>query len=280
MPSTALKREVGTKFFGPAGLDAHKLDIDGDVDETSEQDEQRVGAGESPDAGARGSDASTEQRTEVDERPGSLIGTPALAVPTDLDVQDEQPGSPIAIAREALEEIAPKGDIGAPIDVRDEGEGVYTIRFSCMRISYPGWVWTATLVQLVDEKRPSVLEVGLVPGHGAILAPAWRPWAERLAEYEAALAAEAEASARATDEDADTASDGVNADGEATAPRQTMREVRRIEGTRRRRRTRRRVSVAEGDAQHAPEEETQSAATADAENPSNDREAEDAVEDE
>src|SRR4029453_9433973 len=56
---------------------------------------------------------------------------------------------------------------------------------------YPGWFWTVSLARL-DDAEPTVLEVELLPGDGALLAPDWVPWAERLADYQAAQAALAE----------------------------------------------------------------------------------------
>ena len=53
---------------------------------------------------------------------------------------------------------------------------------------YPGWFWTVSLAQ-VEGSAPTVLEVELMPGDGALTAPDWLPWAERLAEYQAAQAA-------------------------------------------------------------------------------------------
>ncbi len=53
---------------------------------------------------------------------------------------------------------------------------------------YPGWFWTVSLAQ-VEDAAPTVLEVELTPGEGALTAPEWLPWAERLAEYQAAQAA-------------------------------------------------------------------------------------------
>ncbi len=66
-----------------------------------------------------------------------------------------------------------------------------SLRFENLLAGYPGWFWTVSLARL-DDDEPTVLEVELLPGDGALLAPDWVPWAERLADYQAAQAALAE----------------------------------------------------------------------------------------
>jgi hypothetical protein len=50
---------------------------------------------------------------------------------------------------------------------------------------YPGWHWTVSVAK-VEGSEPTALEVELMPGNGALLAPDWVPWSDRLAEYQAA----------------------------------------------------------------------------------------------
>jgi len=115
-------------------------------------------------------------------------------------------------ARRALEQITPPSTIGAPADVVVEGEHVLSHRFSCTLPGYPGWFWTVTLARVDESADPSVLEVELLPGDHALLAPDWIPWSERLAEYQAAL--EAEQALKQADESSDgEASGGGEADG-------------------------------------------------------------------
>ena len=92
------------------------------------------------------------------------------------------------LALEALHEITPAATVGDPVDARVDAEGVLTLRFANRMAGYPGWFWTVSLAQ-VQDSAPTVLEVELTPGDGALTAPEWLPWAERLAEYEAAQAA-------------------------------------------------------------------------------------------
>jgi len=94
------------------------------------------------------------------------------------------------LAREALLEITAEVTVGELVAQSDEGEGVTTLSFAATMPGYPGWHWTVSVAELPGE-APSVLEVELLPGEGALLAPDWVPWSERLEEYRAAQAAAA-----------------------------------------------------------------------------------------
>ena len=104
------------------------------------------------------------------------------------------------LALAALHEITPESTVGAPADYRVEAGGVVSLRFANRLPGYPGWFWTVSIAR-VEGADPTVLEVELLPGDGALLAPDWVPWAERLADYHAAQAALAEAAHDEGDED-------------------------------------------------------------------------------
>jgi hypothetical protein len=95
------------------------------------------------------------------------------------------------LAREALGEVAATDTVGDLLSETVEDDGVFTLRFASAMLGYPGWVWTVSLAELPDE-HPTVLETELMPGDGALLAPDWVPWSERLEEYRAAQAAAGE----------------------------------------------------------------------------------------
>jgi len=103
------------------------------------------------------------------------------------------------IARDALREITPDATVGELVSQTDEGEGVTTLEFAATMSGYPGWHWTVSVAE-VDDEAPTVLEAELLPGDGALLAPDWVPWSERLEEYRAAQAA---AAAEAGDDESD-----------------------------------------------------------------------------
>jgi len=90
-------------------------------------------------------------------------------------------------ARDALAEITAAGTYGELLSETLEEDGVYTLLFAATMGGYPGWHWTVSLAELEGE-APTVLETELMPGDGALLAPDWVPWSERLEEYRAAQA--------------------------------------------------------------------------------------------
>lgn len=106
------------------------------------------------------------------------------------------------LALAALAEITPESTVGDAAGYRAEGDGVVSLRFDNRLAGYPGWFWTVTIAR-VEDAEPTVLEVELLPGDGALLAPEWVPWAERLAEYQAAQEAAAQAAAEAGDDESD-----------------------------------------------------------------------------
>lgn len=109
------------------------------------------------------------------------------------------------LALAALREITPASSIGPAAGYLPEEDGSVSLRFENRLPGYPGWYWTVTVAR-VDDEEPTVLEVELLPGDGALLAPEWVPWAERLAEYRAHQVELAEAAA---------AADGATTDADA-----------------------------------------------------------------
>lgn len=82
-------------------------------------------------------------------------------------------------ARAAAEEIG--GDtVGAHLGARDEGERVVTQLFASSLPGYTGWHWAVTLTRAPRSRTVTVDEVVLLPGEGALLAPSWVPWEERV----------------------------------------------------------------------------------------------------
>lgn len=107
------------------------------------------------------------------------------------------------LALAALHEITPASTVGPAAGYTAEDDGAVSLRFHTRLAGYPGWFWTVS-VAVVDDSEPTVLEVELLPGDGALLAPDWVPWATRLAEYQAAQAAAAvDDDSDDDDEDAD-----------------------------------------------------------------------------
>lgn len=124
---------------------------------------------------------------------------------------DELAGATRELALAALHEITPASTVGPPAGHTAEESGAVSLRFENRLPGYPGWYWTVTVAQ-VDDAEPTVLEVELMPGDNALLAPDWVPWAERLAEYRAHQAELAAQGQQTEDADEDSSDD---ADGDA-----------------------------------------------------------------
>ncbi|MBP5801387.1 DUF3027 domain-containing protein [Microbacterium maritypicum] len=103
------------------------------------------------------------------------------------------------LALAALAEITPASTVGPAAGYLAEEDGSVSLRFQNRLPGYPGWFWTVTVAR-VEGEEPTVLEIELLPGDGALLAPEWVPWAERLAEYRAHQVELAEAAAAAGDD--------------------------------------------------------------------------------
>jgi hypothetical protein len=125
-----------------------------------------------------------------------------------------QPGSEPSgfeeLARGALLEVTDARSVGPLVSESDEGDGVVSLRFESNLPGYLGWKWTVSVAKIGDAE-PTVLESELMPGDGALLAPEWVPWSDRLDEYNAARAA-TEADTEDGDEDDEEIDDLVDDD--------------------------------------------------------------------
>lgn len=87
----------------------------------------------------------------------------------------------VELARDAALETSGIDDIGEHLGYLQEGERLGSHYFATTAPGYHGWRWTVTVSRIARSKNVTVCEVALLPGDGALLAPAWVPWAERLA---------------------------------------------------------------------------------------------------
>lgn len=111
-------------------------------------------------------------------------------------------------ARTALIAVTPDATVGPFVARVDEGDHVASYRFETTMAGYPGWNWTVTIAHLPDAE-PTVVETELVPADGALLAPDWVPWSERMDDYRAAQLALGEAVA-----ESDAALESADSDDE------------------------------------------------------------------
>ncbi|HEY7223135.1 MAG TPA: DUF3027 domain-containing protein [Micromonosporaceae bacterium] len=70
--------------------------------------------------------------------------------------------------------------IGEHLGVVSEGERVATHYFACTLPGYQGWRWAVTVARAPRARNVTICETVLLPGDGALLAPSWVPWHERL----------------------------------------------------------------------------------------------------
>ncbi len=87
----------------------------------------------------------------------------------------------VDLARAAAQDAADRADdVGEHLGTLVEAERVVSHRFACRMRGYQGWHWTVTLMRVPRGRHATVGEVELLPGEGALLPPAWLPWADRL----------------------------------------------------------------------------------------------------
>ncbi len=86
----------------------------------------------------------------------------------------------VDVARSALVEEVGAAEVGDHLGVEAEGERVVTHYFTSLRRGYDGWRWSVTVARAYRQRQVTVGEVALLPGDGAIVAPAWVPYRERL----------------------------------------------------------------------------------------------------
>jgi hypothetical protein len=102
----------------------------------------------------------------------------------------------------ALLEETPPATVGEFVGETDEGDHVVSYRFATTLSGYPGWNWAVAVAHLPGEE-PTIVESELLPAEGALLAPDWVPWSERMDDYRAAQLALGEAAAESDDDDDD-----------------------------------------------------------------------------
>ncbi len=81
------------------------------------------------------------------------------------------------LARSAVLEVADSAAyVGEYLDSERVGE-VTVLRFAALHPGYPCWHWS---VAISGEEPGTINEIWMEPGEGALLAPEWKPWSERV----------------------------------------------------------------------------------------------------
>lgn len=85
----------------------------------------------------------------------------------------------VDLAREAATAEAGE-EVGEHLGFVLEGERLGSHYFAATAPGYVGWRWFVTLTRSPRSRTAMVCETGMLPGDGALLAPEWLPWSERL----------------------------------------------------------------------------------------------------
>lgn len=104
-------------------------------------------------------------------------------VPAPTSVIPDEPDALLSAAVELARAVADEtahGCVGEHLGVHAEERFVATHRFASTLPGYGGWHWAVSLARTEDGDTVTVDEVVLLPGDGAILAPEWVPWDERV----------------------------------------------------------------------------------------------------
>jgi len=80
----------------------------------------------------------------------------------------------------AQQDAESASDVGEHLGVTVDAERFATHRFACTMRGYTGWYWSVSVSRVPRGRTATVCEVALLPGDGAMLAPSWLPWSERL----------------------------------------------------------------------------------------------------
>ena len=147
------------------------------------------------------------------ERPGSL---PTRAEST-AAAKDRTLTSPAAVerARAALGEITEPLSVGEHTAAKLQAERLVTHLFECNLAGYNGWRWAVTMARPPRSRTATVCELELLPGEGALLAPPWVPWADRLRSGD--LARSDRLPRRETDERLEAGWEAAGEEGDRTA---------------------------------------------------------------
>ena len=105
-----------------------------------------------------------------------------------LSTRTRRATAPDAVCRDAVDlalaaavSMAPAEHVGEHLGVIAEADRVVTHRFTCLAPGYRGWEWAITVARAPRARVATVDEIALLPGPGALVAPPWVPWSDRIA---------------------------------------------------------------------------------------------------
>ena len=144
-------------------------------------------AAPAPPAPAR-SEAPPDPPSDAQEASRVTTAAPTAAVPPVVPSggveADARCVEAVDVARAAALDVAGAavGDhLGVEVDVESTEAGhAVTHSFAALDPAYAGWRWAVTVARAEGADTVTVDEVVLLPGSGALLAPAWVPWSDRV----------------------------------------------------------------------------------------------------
>ena len=129
-------------------------------------------------------DTATVTETAIDTGPGP---DPVLAAAVDVARAAAREVGGDVVGEHLGAHADGPGDEGLDdegLDGATDGPGtagaVVTHSFATTDRAYVGWRWAVTVARADGSEHVTVDEVVLLPGSGALLAPAWLPWSERV----------------------------------------------------------------------------------------------------
>ncbi len=80
----------------------------------------------------------------------------------------------------ALEDAKDQKYVGSLLSVEADDERIATYLFEANLPGYQGWNWAVTIAKVDSQSAPTICDVVLLPGSGALLAPDWIPYSSRI----------------------------------------------------------------------------------------------------
>jgi len=124
-------------------------------------------------------------RDEAAETPATTQEEPAVTVTDVRPPRDEVvSGDPacvaaVDVAKAAAVEVAGAA-VGEHLGTEVDDALVVTHSFATTEKAYTGWRWAVTVARADGASEVTVDEVVLLPGSGALVSPAWVPYADRI----------------------------------------------------------------------------------------------------
>ncbi|HEX7323028.1 MAG TPA: DUF3027 domain-containing protein [Mycobacterium sp.] len=112
--------------------------------------------------------------------PSTESAAPDLASPIEAPEIPAVLAGAVDQARAAVVEATGADAIGDYLGVDYEDPFAVTHRFSAQLSGYRGWEWAVVVAAHPGADHATISEVVLIPGPGALLAPEWLPWEQRI----------------------------------------------------------------------------------------------------